>query len=162
MSDRAADKDHDEGLIREAWADARFSMDQALLHSAGGGLLTSRDQISPYERARLELRALLNRQLHDAVLEKALDDWIDLYRQPIEEHVDAPAVGLLNLLEQTLRSDGLFVEFVRMVDVRHGQIMQERPIFQQPGDPPHPDDPHTFDSVRKTLEKLATACRQFA
>lgn len=164
MSDRAGDEnqDEDEDLIREAWADARFSMDQALLHSAGGGLLTSRDQASPYERARLELRAFLNRQLRDAALEKALDGWIDLHRQPIEANVEAPTVGLLRVLDQILQSEGLFIEFVRTVDVHHGQIMQERPIFQQPGDPPHPDDPHTFDSVRHTLEKLAAACRPLA
>ena len=166
MPDRAKDQDReedeDEDLVREAWADARFSTDQALLHSGGGGLLTSRDQVSPYELARRELRALLNRHLHDAALESALDDWIDLHRQPIEAHTEAPVNGLLEILEDTLRREGLFVEFVRTVDVHHGQIMQERPIFQQPGDPPHPDDPHTFDSVRQTLAKLADACRQLA
>lgn len=164
MSDRDQNKhrEGDESLLREAWTDARFSMDGALLQASGGGLLSGSDQVSALELARREIRGLLRQQLRDTVLEKALEAWIDLHQQQFERHVQTPVTGLLHLLEQTLQREGLFVEFVRTVDVHYGQIMQERPRFQQPGDPPHPDDPHTFDSVRKTLEKLADTCRHHA
>lgn len=162
MPERPEDTDQqpegEENLVRDAWADARFSTEQALLVSGGGGLLNDGTHISAYELARRRIRSLLNRQLHDAALETALDNWIDLHRQPFECHAQEPVRGLLELLQQMLAREGLFEEFVRTVDMHHGQIMQERPIFQKPGDPPHPDDAYTFESVRKTLTRLVDAC----
>ena len=163
MPERSADGKRDEGehLVREAWAEVRFSLDEALIHSGGGSLLSGSDQESAYERARRAIRAVLKEQVRDAVLEQALNAWLDLHRQQIEAHANEPARCLAQVLEQTRQSDGLFIEFVRTVDVHYGQIMQERPFFQQPVDPPHPDDPHTFDSVRNALEKLVSSLPRF-
>ena len=48
-------------------------------------------------------------------------------------------------------------EFVRQIDFRWGQIMEERPHFQRAGQPAHEDDAYTHESVRQTLgELLAT------
>jgi hypothetical protein len=37
-------------------------------------------------------------------------------------------------------------EFVRRVDMRWGQMYDERPHFERPGHPPHPDDEYTLSS----------------
>lgn len=40
------------------------------------------------------------------------------------------------------------------MDLKWGQMYQQRPYFQQPGQPPHPDDEYTHDSVKENLEDL--------
>jgi hypothetical protein len=52
---------------------------------------------------------------------------------------------------QVLNSDYLLKEPVREADVEWGRVQGERPYFEREGSPPHPDDPYTFESVRKTL-----------
>jgi hypothetical protein len=42
-------------------------------------------------------------------------------------------------------------ELVREADVEWGRVQGERPYFEREGLPPDPDDPYTFESVRKTL-----------
>jgi hypothetical protein len=43
--------------------------------------------------------------------------------------------------------------------VQWGQIMLERPYFQQPGQAPHPHDEYTHESVRRELERLLQVSR---
>lgn len=45
-------------------------------------------------------------------------------------------------------------EFVRQVDVRWGELYQERPMFQRPGQAPAPEDEYTDESVRQILTSL--------
>lgn len=45
-------------------------------------------------------------------------------------------------------------ELVREADVEWGRVNGERPCFDTEGSPPQPDDPYTFESVRKMLSSL--------
>jgi len=40
---------------------------------------------------------------------------------------------------------------VRQADARWGEMYDERPYFQQPGQTAHPDDEYTHESVRQAL-----------
>ncbi|TVQ06377.1 MAG: hypothetical protein EA368_17070 [Leptolyngbya sp. DLM2.Bin27] len=83
------------------------------------------------------------------VLEQRLND--DDAR--ISKYIEHPVEAVKDLLEQLLRSPETFYELVRQIDVTWGQIYGSRPHFQQPGQPPHPDDEYTHASVRATLEQ---------
>jgi hypothetical protein len=45
-------------------------------------------------------------------------------------------------------------ELVRNADCEWGRIMEERPFFEKEGAPPHPEDPYTIESVRRSLSDL--------
>jgi hypothetical protein len=62
-----------------------------------------------------------------------------------------PLAVLAAYCQQVLDSDYRLRELVRETDVEWGQVQCERPHFEQEGLPPDPDDPYTFESVRKTL-----------
>jgi hypothetical protein len=72
--------------------------------------------------------------------------------------VDACAQRVANTTitacQRILDSDYLLNELVREADVEWGRVQGERPYFEAEGSPPHPDDPYTFESVRKTLAGL--------
>jgi hypothetical protein len=65
-----------------------------------------------------------------------------------------PLVVLADYCQQVLGSDYRLKELVREADVEWGRVQGERPHFEQEGSPPHPDDPYTYESVRKTLVGL--------
>jgi hypothetical protein len=53
-----------------------------------------------------------------------------------------------------LSNHELLYEFVKQVDFKWGQMYDERPYFQSPGQAPHPNDEYTHESVKKKLRKL--------
>ena len=67
-----------------------------------------------------------------------------------ESHGPALAV----IVEGILTSDESLQSFVTEVDAEWGRIYFERPYFQKEGQPPHPEDPYTHQSVRVSLEQL--------
>jgi hypothetical protein len=67
---------------------------------------------------------------------------------------DQPLVVLATFCQQVLDSDCLLKELVREADVEWGRVQGERPHFDREGWPPDPDDPYTFESVRKALAGL--------
>jgi hypothetical protein len=156
-----ADKDEQDRLIeREARAGMHLSMEQAIFLSGAGGLMKGGTPVAPYEQALHQIMVFLDRELQDALMEKALNDWINFHRHRLEKRLKNPIQGLLDIIDHTLAHEGALVEFVRTVDVHYGQVMKERPYFQHPGEPPHPEDPYTFETVRQSLNKLAAACRE--
>jgi hypothetical protein len=74
---------------------------------------------------------------------------------------DQPLAVLAEYIRLVLGSEHLLRELVREADVEWGRALGERPHFEKPGRPPHPDDQYTIESVRITLshliEKVAAA-----
>ncbi|MEM1281255.1 MAG: hypothetical protein AAGG53_14835, partial [Cyanobacteria bacterium P01_H01_bin.152] len=68
--------------------------------------------------------------------------------------------ALTELLQPLLTQDAYLREFVRRVDMRWGQMYDERPHFERPGHPPHPDDEYTIASVRSQLQALMIIVQQ--
>ena len=75
-------------------------------------------------------------------------------------YFDAPLYALAEMLQPLLTQDAYLREFVRRVDMRWGQLYDERPHFEQPGHPPHPDDEYTIASVRSQLQGLMAAIQK--
>jgi len=154
------EENRDATIEREARAGRQFSMADALLHAAGGGLMRGGTPVSPGDQARHEIRVFLDRSLSDPVLETAIDGWLDLHTRYLETHEDNPLQALLELLEHTLGNESDFTEFVRQVDFQYGRIMQEKPHFQQPGEAPEDGDAYTLASVRADLLKAVEELRK--
>lgn len=85
-------------------------------------------------------------------LHRVLEQWLCDDQTRLSQHVQNPAAALKDLLETILRSPETFYELVRQADVTWGQLYDSRPHFQQPGQPPHPDDEYSHESVRETLK----------
>jgi hypothetical protein len=85
-------------------------------------------------------------------LHRVLDQWLSDDETRLSRHLHIPAEAVKDLLASVLRSPETLYELVRQADVIWGQIYDSRPHFQQPGQPPHPDDEYSHESVRATLE----------
>jgi hypothetical protein len=85
-------------------------------------------------------------------LQRVLDQWLVDDEARLSRYLENPTEAVKDLLASVLRSPETLYELVRQTDVVWGQIYGARPYFQQPGQPPHPDDEYTHESVRATLE----------
>jgi len=146
--------DHDARIEREIRTNRKFSLNEAIGRLAGGGFMKGGSPVTRQRQAELELHAFLERQLIDSegalrsVLLRRLGECL------LHGDYDRPLAALAEYLARLLASETLLEDFVRETDAEWGRLLDERPHFQQPGRPPHPDDPYTVESVRVTLLQL--------
>lgn len=145
----------DAALQREILAERSFSLAEAIGRE-GGSFLKGESLIPRGTQAINEIIVFIDQHLEDAsgALQATLHIWVQAENVRISQHLEAPLVALRVILEETLASPTTLYELVRQVDVRWGQIYDERPYFQRPGHPPHPDDEYTHESVQQQLAAL--------
>lgn len=126
-----------------------------MIAQEGGSFLKGESPIPRPLQAEAEIRLFLDRHLSDTsgVLKSTLQTWVKT-ESPLSQHLDTPLQALSELLSAIVNQPSLLYEFVRQVDMRWGQLYDERPYFQQPGQPPHPHDEYTHESVHSTLSEL--------
>ncbi|MFQ4139334.1 hypothetical protein PGN35_023760 [Nodosilinea sp. PGN35] len=136
----------------------RFSRPYTLADAIGqeaGAFMKGESPIPRLVQARHGAQQALKASLVDGpgALHRALEQWLvdDEYR--LSRHLDQPVEALKDLLATVLGSPETLYELVRQADVIWGQLYDSRPHFQQPGQPPHPDDEYTHESVRESLER---------
>jgi hypothetical protein len=141
----------------------RFSIGDAIGRE-GGGYMKDASSVPWTKEAAAAVHRLLADHLVDTtgcarqVLEsKVTDDLVTLGR-----HRAAPAGAILERIDRLLANEASLQEFVRRVDTEWGRQMVERPHFERPGRPPHPDDEYTHASVRRALQGLADRLRELA
>jgi hypothetical protein len=122
---------------------------------AGPGAMKGVSPIARKQQAEVEIENWLgqhisagNCELQVVVLRRVKGS------QLLLENFEQPLVVLAALCQKALDSDYLLKELVRETDVEWGRVHGERPYFEQEGLPPHPNDPYTFESVRKILAGL--------
>jgi len=151
-----ADRSESEAALeREIRRQRKFSLTEALGRMAGQGMMKGGSPVPPQHQAELEIGQYLREHLRDAsgvlpvvVLRRVKDSELFLHRWNEPLHVLSEYVR--GLLQST---EGL-KELVREADVEWGQMLGERPLFDQEGHPPHVDDPYTLESVRADLSRL--------
>jgi hypothetical protein len=160
MSDEPskAPGDVDKELEREVRADRKFSLSEAIGRMAGPGMMKGVSPVPPKQQAEAEIEGYVRKHLPDAagVLSGILTRDVkesDL----LLDHFDRPLAALESYVRRVLDSEYLLKELVREADAEWGRVFGERPFFEQPGRPPHPDDPYTLESVRASLQKLLGA-----
>jgi hypothetical protein len=135
----------------------RFSRPFTLADAIGQEAGTFMKGASPIPRlvqARHGAQQTLKENLTDlpGALHRVLEQWLNDDDTRLSRHLDQPTEAVKDLLGAILRSPETLYELVRQTDVLWGQLYGSRPHFQQPGQPPHPDDEYTHESVRVTLE----------
>jgi hypothetical protein len=148
----------DADLEREIRAERKFSLTEAIGRMAGPGAMKGISPVTRKRQAEAELQEYLAQHLADSggvlrgiVLRLVTESDLLL------EHLDQPLVALAGCVQRALESAHILKELVREADAEWGRTAGERPFFDVEGQPPHPDDPYTADSVRAALQKLAEA-----
>jgi hypothetical protein len=157
MSDEN-DTQHSEAdaeLEREFRKDRKFTLEEAIGRLAGPGAMKGVSPVTRMQQAAVEIENWLRHHMSagndelQVVLLRSVKGSELLLR-----NFDQPLVVLAVYCQQVLDSHYLLQELVREADVEWGQVQSERPYFEREGSPPDPNDPYTFESVRKTLAGL--------
>ncbi|MEM8603756.1 MAG: hypothetical protein AAGF24_07970 [Cyanobacteria bacterium P01_H01_bin.121] len=149
-------------LEREILTGRTFSLADVVGREASG-FMKGESPIPKLVQAKTALKVYVDRHLVDSsgALQAVLADLIDTEDGMISQHLATPLQSLQRLLESLLQNQALFYEFAHHVEMKYGQLYGERPHFQQPGQPAHPDAEYTHSSVRTMLQQLlATAIAQ--
>lgn len=152
--------EEEETLQQQLRRGQRFSIAGALGRE-GGGFMRDTSPVPRTKQAAAAVHQLIADHLDDitgcarrVLGARVVDDIAALDR-----HHAAPAGAVLELVDRLLSNDAALQDFVRRVDAEWGRLMVDRPHFQRPGQPPHPDDEYTHASVRQALEGLAARLR---
>jgi len=156
MSDNSETKstDENEEIEGEIRANRKFSLNEAIGRLAGGDFMKGGTPVSRKRQAELQIEEYLRRHLVDSgsalrsVLLRHLGETL------LNGDYEQPLAVLAEYVPRALTSEHLLNEIVREADAEWGRTHDERPYFQQPGRPPHPEDPYTLDSVRLALSQL--------
>jgi hypothetical protein len=148
----------DTALEREIRKERKFSLSEAIGRLAGPGAMKGESPVTRHRQAEAEIGEYLARHLDDspgALRTVLLRQFCgsDLLLNNLEQ----PLIVLAACIKRTLDSDYRLKELVREADVEWGRATGERPHFETEGSAPHPEDPYTVESVRKTLLQFLEA-----
>lgn len=139
----------------------KFSLAKAIGRLGGGDLLKGTSPVPRKRQAELEIERYLEQHLvdSDGAVEVVLLRRVRESEAFLKEGYQQPLSTLARMVERLLGSEPLLQNFVNEVDREWGRLFLERPHFQKPDSPPHPEDPYTFASVRKALTGLVAELR---
>lgn len=145
----------DAELEREIRKDRKFSLAEAIGRMAGPAAMKGASPITRTQQAVVEIENWFRHKMPagNAELEVVLLRCISA-SELLLHNFEQPLVVLAAFCQQVLDSDYRLQELVGQADVEWGQVQCERPYFDQAGSAANPDDPYTFQSVRKTLTEL--------
>lgn len=132
-----------------------FSLAEAIARE-GSGFLKGESPIPVLTQAQHHLRNVVQTHLPDTegVLSSVLCRWLVDDTATLSQHLDQPLLALEAILRRLLANTELRYELIRQVDCLWGELNGERPHFQRPNQPPHPDDAYTHASVETDLAAL--------
>lgn len=146
-------EDRDE-LQQDILDNRPFSLAEAIGRE-GGTFLKGESTVPKLVQVITAINTFIDRNLRDpsAALQAILHQWVKADFR-VSQYKETPFIALEAILQSILDNPNLLYELVRQVDIKWGQMYDERPYFQQPGQPPHPNDEYTHESVRKDLQDL--------
>ncbi|NEQ97147.1 MAG: hypothetical protein F6K30_10540 [Cyanothece sp. SIO2G6] len=144
-----------EALQRDILQGRKFSLAD-VIGREGGSFMKGESPVPKLVQAKLEINQFISEQLPDpsGALQSVLHRWVEDDTARVSRHLDIPLKALADLLESIVNQPSILYELVRHVDMKWGQMNDERPYFQQPQQRPHPDDEYTHESVRHQLQGL--------
>ena len=144
-------RDRDLAIQREILAGRKFSLAEAIGRE-GGSFLKGDSPVPKQAQAVAEINAFIKQNLTDppGALVAVLCVWVKTDLR-VAQNLNCPLVALNQILSSLIDNQNLLYEFVRQVDFKWGQIYDERPYFQKPGQLAHPNDEYTHESVRIQL-----------
>lgn len=140
-------------LQQEIVASRPFSLAD-LIGREGSGLMKGESPVPPLVQAKAEMNLFVCQHLADSdgALQAVLQSLINDDQQYVSQFIRSPLQALRAMVEPFMQQEQLLYDLVRRVDARWGQMYDERPHFQSPGQVAHPDDVYTHESVRATLQ----------
>ncbi len=156
MTSNKEDKNNDRDLAiqREILSGRKFSLAEAIGRE-GGSFLKGDSPVPKQVQAIAQIHSFIKKNLSDpqGALVAVLSTWVETDLR-VAENLNSPLIALNQILSSLLDNQNLLYEFVRQVDFKWGQIYDERPYFQRPGQTAHPNDEYTHESVRLQLIEL--------
>lgn len=154
---KTADREAANKLQQEIRQGREFSLAEAIGRE-GGSFMKGESTVPRPLRATNAIKQFIDSQLADtsSAFATTLFDWASNDIR-VSRQLDTPLVALDQILESLLNEPTTFYEFARQVAIAHSTITGDRPHFQQPGEPPHPDASNTHDSITAALLKIASA-----
>ncbi|NJK72100.1 MAG: hypothetical protein HC926_01450 [Synechococcaceae cyanobacterium SM2_3_60] len=137
-----------------------FSLAEAIARE-GSGFLKGESPIPVLTQAQHHLRNVVQTHLPDTegALASVLCRWLIDDTATLSRYLNQPLLALEALLQHLLSHTELRYELIRQVNRLWGELNGERPHFQQPNQPPHPDDAYTHTSVETDLTVLLAHVR---
>ena len=150
----------DRAIEREIRQGRKFTIADAI-GKEGSSFMKGESPVPKLLQVKHELIGFVGQHLHDpaGALHAILRDLIQSDDTVCSRNFETPLVALIELLQPLVTREGLLHDFVWQVDMRWGQIYGERPHFQLPGHPPHPEDEYTHESVHHQLNALLLAAK---
>ncbi len=123
---------------------------------AGSGLMKGESPISQQEQSIILLTQWIDQHTPDpsGALKSILRRSVRGSELLVGRNLNQLSNVLKEIINAILASDYALQEFVNRVDIRWGELYQERPLFQTGGETPRPGDEYTFESVRQDLLSL--------
>lgn len=155
--EKKQDLDQDLELQKDIYQGREFTLAD-FIAKEGGDFLKGESPVPKIVQLKTEINFFIKNNLKDlsGSLQAVLQDWVNISDDKISSNQENPLNALSLIIEEIISNDNLYYEFVRQVDLKWGQMYQERPYFQKPGQPPHPEDEYTHDSVKFQLLDLLT------
>lgn len=142
-------------IRKEILAGRKFSLAE-VIGREGGDFLKGESPVPKLVQATTEIKIFITNNLSDSsgALQAILKTWVVADEEGVSQHLNSPLNALKQLLTKILDNSELLYELVRQVDFKWGQMYDERPYFQSPGQTPHPNDEYTHESVEEMLRSL--------
>ena len=150
-----------QAIEREIRQGRKYSLADAISQE-GGDFLKGESPIPKLVQVKSAIKHFINLHLRDSAgaLQATLLIAVQADDVICSRHFAHPLQALVEILHPLLNQEAQLREFVRQVDMRWGQMYDERPHFELPGQPPHPDDEYTIQSVRSQLQALMLIVQQ--
>ena len=112
-------------------------------------------------RAHTEINQFITAHFsdHSAPVSTVLQSWAKEDIR-VSRHLDTPLIALSQIIESLLNEPTTFQEFFRQIAIAQSHLTGDRPHFQQPNQPPHPNAIHSHKSVKQQLAKLLKKVQQ--
>ncbi|MCW7753921.1 hypothetical protein OOT00_07980 [Desulfobotulus sp. H1] len=148
-------KKQDTILQQEIRNNRKFSMAEAIGRE-GGHFMKGHNPVPAIDRLVAKLNDFIRDHTRDTsrVLISVLQEKVKNNSLSLSEQSEKPFTFLHGLIRSYLDYPERLYELTRQADIKWGQINNEKPYFQKPGDPPHPEDEYSHESVAARLTDL--------
>lgn len=145
----------DDDIQHEIRQGRSFSLADAI-GKEGRDFLKGHSPVPRLVQARRTIIVFISRHLEDraGALQATLIHWVESDDARVSQYMQSPLHALVAILESILQTPSTLHELTRQASVQWGQMTDERPRFQQPGYPAHPDAEYSHESIHQSLTGL--------
>ena len=146
-------------LTREIRSQRKFTLAEAISRESGS-FMKGESAIPRPLRAATEISQFITaRASQNSPVSTTLQHWAKEDIR-VARHLDSPLIALSQIIQSILEEPITFQEFFRQIAIAQSQISGDRPYFQQPGQPPHPNAAYCHQSVKQQLLDLQHKLQQ--